>query len=73
MRRAGYDGAARRRVREAYRVLFQADTLEEGIGMVRALGAEHEDLSSILDFYGESRRGYSRPASRKWLETQPAM
>ena len=70
MRRAGYDGAARRRVREAYRALFQADTLDEGLALVREGGAEHEDITAILEFYGKSRRGYARPATRKWLETQ---
>jgi UDP-N-acetylglucosamine acyltransferase len=61
MRRAGFDAAARRRVKEAYRALFGAAGLDDGLARVRGIGREHPEIAAILDFYAGSRRGYSRP------------
>jgi len=61
MRRAGMDVAARARVKEAYRGMFGSDSLGEGLAAVQALSPEHPEIQEILEFYGGSRRGYSRP------------
>lgn len=63
LRRAGLDGAARTRVKEAYRALFAAATLEEGVARLRADGAAtHPEIAAIADFFSaESKRGFSRP------------
>lgn len=68
MRRAGYGGEARKRVKEAYRMLFGAASLEEGTARVATLGEEHEEITAILEFFAASRRGFSRPTSRTWWE-----
>lgn len=60
MRRAGYDGAARRRVQAAYRALFDAASLEDGLAAVAAMGV-HPELKLIADFFIASRRGVLRP------------
>lgn len=63
LRRAGLDGAARSRVKEAYRALFAAPTLEEGVAALRTTGlAAHPEIAAIADFFAaESKRGFSRP------------
>ncbi len=61
LRRAGLGGDARRRIQNAYRLLFGAPTIREGVDQVRGLGAEHPEIAEIVNFYGESKRGYSRP------------
>jgi UDP-N-acetylglucosamine acyltransferase len=61
MRRAGIDHAGRNRVREAYRLLFAAHSLEEGLVEVRALGEEYPEIAAICEFYATTTRGFSRP------------
>jgi UDP-N-acetylglucosamine acyltransferase len=63
LRRAGLDGAARGRVKEAYRVLFAAPKLEEGVATLRDSGAAaHPEVGVIAEFFAaESKRGFSRP------------
>jgi UDP-N-acetylglucosamine acyltransferase len=71
LRRAGLDGAARARVKEAYRELFAAATLDLGVARLRDGGlAAHKEIATIADFYsGPSKRGYSRPRRRADLES----
>jgi UDP-N-acetylglucosamine acyltransferase len=67
MRRADMSPAERARVKMAYRVLFGAANLGEGIGAVTTLGVEHPEIATIAAFYRESRRGFSRPqAGHLW-------
>jgi len=63
LRRAGFDAAQRRRVQDAYRELFAARTLTEGVAALRANGAaSHPEVAAIADFFtAESKRGFSRP------------
>jgi UDP-N-acetylglucosamine acyltransferase len=71
LRRAGLDGAARLRVKEAYRELFAAPKLEDGVAALRANGAAaHPEIALIADFFAaESKRGFSRPKRGKVLGT----
>ncbi len=73
MRRAGMGGEARRRVKEAYRLLFGASSLDQGLERIQDLGREHDEILAILDFYRPSRRGFSRPPPGHVLtdETDP--
>jgi UDP-N-acetylglucosamine acyltransferase len=62
MRRAGHDAEARRRVQTAYRELFGAATLADGIAAARALGPDRPEIQAITAFYDfRSKRGFCRP------------
>ena len=61
MRRAGLDGPARRRVKDAYRQLFSARTLADGLAAITPISDAGEEIIAIVEFYAGSRRGYSRP------------
>ena len=64
MRRAGFDLEARRRVQAAYRELFGAASLADGLEAVRALGAERPEIRAIVEFFSvKSKRGFCRPPS----------
>lgn len=60
MRRASLTTDARRRVKDAYHELFAAPSLELGLERVASIG-EQPEIASILAFYRQSRRGFSRP------------
>jgi UDP-N-acetylglucosamine acyltransferase len=61
MRRAGINAPARARVKDAYRRLFGVPTLDEGRELVRLLGSGFPEVQDILEFFSDSRRGFSRP------------
>ncbi len=61
MRRAGLPGVTRSRIKEAYRRLFAASLLADGLVAVRELGIHHDEICEIAAFYAASQRGYSRP------------
>jgi UDP-N-acetylglucosamine acyltransferase len=64
LRRAGYDIDSRRRIQTAYRELFGAPSLTDGLGSVRALGEERPEIRTIVDFFEvSSKRGFCRPPS----------
>jgi UDP-N-acetylglucosamine acyltransferase len=64
LRRAGLDLESRRRIQTAYRELFGAPSLTDGLDVVRALGAERPEIRAILDFFEfPSKRGFCRPPS----------
>ena len=71
MRRAGFKASELRRVREAYRLLFGAPTLEEGNELVAGLGLHLREIAAIHEFYSAiPRRGYSRPRAGAWLKRE---
>lgn len=61
LRRAGLGGDQRTRVKQAYRLLFAAESLAAGMDEVRTLGIEHPEIRAIIEFYAGSKRGFSRP------------
>jgi UDP-N-acetylglucosamine acyltransferase len=62
LRRAGFDLDARRRIQTAYRDLFGAASLAEGLGAVRALGPDRPEVEAIVGFFEvPSKRGFCRP------------
>jgi UDP-N-acetylglucosamine acyltransferase len=62
LRRAGFDPDARRRIQTAYRDLFGAATLTDGLASVRALGPERPEVRTIVSFFeSPSKRGFCRP------------
>ena len=68
MRRAGLSGTTRRLVRDAYRMLFKAETIDEGLAQIRERIEPDPAVKEILDFYSISGRGFARPATHRWLE-----
>jgi UDP-N-acetylglucosamine acyltransferase len=64
LRRAGFDLEARRRVQAAYRELFGAASLAEGLEAVGAIGAGRPEIRAIVEFFSvKSKRGFCRPPS----------
>ena len=61
MRRSGMSPDARKRVKAAYRLLFQLSDLAQGLERIESLGAKHPEVRAILTFYKDSKRGFSRP------------
>ena len=62
LRRAGFDMESRRRIQTAYRELFGAPSLADGLDAVRSLGDGHAGIGEILAFFEvATKRGFCRP------------
>jgi UDP-N-acetylglucosamine acyltransferase len=64
LRRAGFDLESRRRIQNAYRELFGAASLTEGLEAVAAHGADRPEIRAIVSFFTDgTKRGFCRPPS----------
>jgi UDP-N-acetylglucosamine acyltransferase len=64
LRRAGFDLDARRRIQTAYRELFGAGSLADGLTTVSSLGPDLPEIRAIVSFFQvPSKRGFCRPPS----------
>jgi UDP-N-acetylglucosamine acyltransferase len=70
LRRAGFDGAARRALKNAYHILFR-----RGLGLEDALGEmaqlEDENVDHLIGFIRASKRGFTRER-RRWKSESEA-